>query len=418
MARQIERLKAISLNRLTKPGRYADGAGLWLQVSRWGTRSWLFQYTSPSTGKVRQLGLGALHTLKLADAREHARRAREQVKQGIDPIDARRDGRKVAVIEAARRVTFKQAAERFIDDRRDTWANKVHANQWQSTLETYAFPAIGELFVADIEKQHVLSILEPIWKTKTETASRLRARIENILDFAIAHGWREGQNPAAWKGQLREILPPPKKLKRVKHHAALPYRDIGQFMKKLRDRDGIAPRALEFTILTAARTNETIAAQWDEIHFTDKVWSIPADRMKAKRKHTVPLSDDALKLLKSLPREKDNPYIFLGAKAGTHLSNMAMLKLVKGLRSDLTTHGFRSTFRDWAAEETAFPNFVVEMALAHVIGDRTEAAYRRGDLLAKRRQLMAAWAKKCSAESPSSKAGSNVTSIRAAGRPS
>jgi len=417
MARQVERLKAISLKRL-KPGRHADGKGLWLQVTGTGARSWLFQYVSPITGKVRQMGLGGLDVLTLAAAREQARKARELVNDNKDPIDERDNTLNAARVEAARQIRFSDAAQQYIDSRRDTWANKVHAAQWQSTLETYAFPVIGEMFVADIKKQDVLKILEPIWKTKTETASRLRARIENVLDFAIAHGWREGPNPAAWKGQLREILPPPKKLKKVKHHAALPYREIGQFMKKLRERDGIAPRALEFTILTAARTNETIAAKWDEINFAEKVWSIPAERMKAKRKHAVPLSDDALKLLRSLPREKDNPHIFVGAKAGTHLSNMAMLKLVKGLRSDLTTHGFRSTFRDWAAEETAFPNFVVEMALAHVIGDRTEAAYRRGELLAKRRQLMEAWARKCSAEGQSGKAGSNVTSIRAAGKAS
>ena len=396
---------------LTEPGRYGDGRGLYLQVTPAGVRSWLLRYER--AGTERAMGLGPVDDFTLDEARERARKARQLLQDGIDPIDARkaeRDRLKTeAALTAAKNVSFEQSARRFYDHHSPKWKNRKHAAQFLSTLSMYAFPVMGKLPVGAIDKTIILKAIQPIWHTKNETASRVRGRIEAVLDFARVSGWREGENPAAWTGNLAHALPAPGTFTHVKHHAALPFADVPEFMEQLRDREAIAARALEFTILTAARTGEVIHAQWCEFDLKTKVWTIPASRMKARREHRVPLSDRAVAIVNDLPQEAE--FIFPGERKGTSLSNMAMAQLLKRMaRSDVTVHGFRSTFRDWAAERTNFPNHVVEMALAHVIGDKVEAAYRRGDLFAKRTRLMTEWGRYC-ATIPS--AASNVTLLHA-----
>ncbi|MBC7103815.1 MAG: integrase arm-type DNA-binding domain-containing protein [Parvibaculum sp.] len=406
MARSQHKLTAVKVARLTKPGRYGDGGGLWLQVAAGGSRSWLFRFMRD--GKAREMGLGALMTVTLAEAREKARECRKALSEGLDPIEARDGIRKAAAVDAARAVTFREAAERYIEAHRPGWKNAKHADQWGSTLEAYVYPTIGALPVAAVDVALVLKCIEPIWSTKPETAGRVRGRIESVLDWAAARGYRTGDNPARWRGHLDKLLPPKSKVAKVKHHAAMPYADVPAFMAELRDRSDNSSRCLEFAVLTASRTGEAIGARLEEIDLSAKVWTIPAERMKGGREHRAPLSDRALEIVRSMPREGD--FVFPGAKAGQPLSNMALLMTLRRMgHEDLTAHGFRSSFRDWAAEQTAFPNEVAEMALAHAVGDKVEAAYRRGDLLAKRRQLMDAWAKFCS--SPRT-AGADVLPIK------
>jgi integrase len=387
--------------KLTERGRYFDRDGLYLQVQSPTNRSWLLRYAMD--GRERWLGLGALRNFTLAEARERARAARQLVSDGRDPIAAKKAERTARALEVAKAITFEEAARQYFDSHEAGWKNRKHRNQFLSTLGTYAFPVIGRLPVAMVDTGLVLKCVEPIWKTKPPTANRVRGRIENVLDWAAVRGFRTGDNPARWKGHLAEVLPGRGKIHKTNHHAALPYADIPKFMATLRAREGgtssanIVQRALEFTILTAARTSETIGATWLEIDFRAKTWTIPAGRIKAAREHRVPLSDRALELLRALPREVDNPFVFIGGRQGGGLSDIAMLKLLDRMgRGDITAHGFRSTFRDWAAETTSYPNHVVEMALAHTIGSKVEAAYRRGDLFAKRVRLMAEWDKFCS----------------------
>jgi integrase len=314
-------------------------------------------------------------------------------------LDARNAEHARRALEAAKTVTFEDATVAYFNDHEKKWKNAKHRAQFLSTLKAYAFPTIGRLPVATIDTGLVLKCIEEIWKTKTETASRVRGRIEAVLDWATVRGYRTGDNPARWHGLISEVLPARGKAQKTVHHAALPFTDLPAFMAALRGREGgVATRALEFTILTAARTGETIGARWDEIDFAEKMWKIPADRMKASREHRVPLSDRAIEILESIPREAKNPFVFIGPRRAG-LSNMAMAAVLKRMnRDDITVHGFRSTFRDWAAERTNFSNHIVEMALAHVVGNKVEAAYRRGDLLNKRRRLMAEWAKFCANE--------------------
>jgi integrase len=290
-------------------------------------------------------------------------------------------------------MTFRQCAERMIASHEAAWKNPKHRAQWKATLATYAYPMFGDLSVAAVDNGLVLKVLEPLWTTKPETAGRVRGRIEAVLDWAKARGYREGENPARWRGHLDKLLPNRRKVRAVKNHAAMPYRDIPDFMAELRDHTGVSARALEFAILTAGRTSEVIGATWSEIDLKSGVWTIPASRMKAGKEHRVPLSAPALELLKALPRE--GQHVFMGGRAGKPLSNMALLELMRGMKPGFVPHGFRSTFRDWAAETTAFPSEVVEMALAHAISSKVEAAYRRGDLFEKRRALMTAWAHHC-----------------------
>lgn len=391
--RDSKRLTAIAVEKMAKPGRYGDGHGLWLQVSPSGTKAWLFRYQRH--GRARQMGLGPVHTISLAEARQKALDCRKLLLDGSDPIDARCERVASTKVEAARGVSFKSCAERFIAGHEASWKNKVHRAQWKSTLQSYCYPVFGDLPVAAVDTGLVLKVLEPIWTEKPETAGRVRGRIETVVDWATARGYRQGDNPARWRGHLDKLLPARRKVARVKHHAALPYRDLPAFMADLRAREGTSARALEFAVLTAARTGETIGAKGSEFDFDEKAWTLPGERMKAGREHRVPLSDRAFAILEGLPREGE--FVFVGAKAGKALSNMAMLELMKGMRPGFVPHGFRSTFRDWAAETTAYPNEVVEMALAHAIESKVEAAYRRGDLFEKRRRLMADWARYCAA---------------------
>jgi integrase len=339
------------------------------------------------------MGLGTFGTFTLAQARERAREARQMVAQGIDPIGARRK----AVASAP--VTFAQATDRFMQQPR--WRNAKHKAQWRTTLATYAFPTIGNLSVADVDRRHVMAILEPIWFVKNETASRVRGRIEAILDWAKVHRLREGENPAAFKGNLSHALPAKSKVRKVQHHPALPYTDLPTFMSAVRAQSGRGAQALQFCILTATRTGEAIKARWSEIDLDARLWTVPAERMKAKRDHQVPLSDQAIELLTQLRGGQGEDFVFPGTKPGSSISNMAMLKLLERMgRDDVTVHGFRSTFRVWAAEATEYPREVAEAALAHVVADKTEAAYQRSSFLDKRRRMMQAWGAFCADSQP------------------
>lgn len=387
----MNKLSATKVAKLSSPGHYGDGGGLWLQVSPVGTKSWAFRFTR--AGKAREMGLGALHTISLAEAREKAADCRKLLLDGIDPIEHRRAGKQTAAAEAARALTFDQCSEQYIETHRASWRNEKHAAQWTATLATYASPIFGKLPVAAVDTALVMKALSPIWTTKTETAKRVRGRIESVLAWATVQGLRQGDNPARWRGHLEELLAAPDKVAKVEHHAALHYTAAPEFLRELRAQPGTSARAVELVILTAARTSEVFNATFSEFDLQAKVWTIPAARMKAGREHRVALSDAAVALVRAAAPEKGADYVFPGAKEGRPLSNMAGLQLLKRMgRADITVHGFRSSFRDWAREQTNFPREVAEAALAHVVKDKTEAAYARGDVLAKRVKLMQAWA--------------------------
>lgn len=395
MARTMGRLTALAVTRAKQPGMYADGGGLYLLVSSTGAKSWIFRYMKAK--KRRDMGLGPLHILPLADARQKAADCRKQLLDGLDPLAEKEAARKAAQIEAAKAMTFKACAEAYIEAHAAGWKNAKHGDQWRNTLATYAYPVFGDLPVHGVDTGLVMKVLEPIWSTKTETASRLRGRIESVLGWATVRGHRRGDNPARWRGHLDNLLPARSKVQKVEHHAALPYDEMGGFMAALLGQEGTAARALEFLILTATRTSETIHATWAEIDLNAKLWTIPAERMKAGKEHRVPLPSRAVDILRQM-KEGNFPgeYVFPGQRPKKPLSNMALLALLKRMkRPDLTAHGFRSTFRDWAAERTNFPREVAEMALAHIVADKVEAAYRRGDLFEKRRRMMEAWATHC-----------------------
>ena len=343
------------------------------------------------------MGLGATHTIGLAEAREKARECRRLRLDGIDPIEARKAARSRARLAAATATTFKDCAERYIASHQAGWRSRVHAAQWPSTLGRYVYPVFGLVPVQAVDVGLVLKVLEPIWTAKPETASRVRGRIESVLDWATARGFRQGENPARWRGHLENLLPKKTKLRRIEHHAALPYAELSKFMAELRRQEGIAAKAFEFAILTVARTGEVIGARWSEIDLERRLWVIPAERMKAGKEHRVPLSEASASILETMQKVREGDYVFPGGKARRPLSNMAFLMLLRRIgRGDLTAHGFRSTFSDWCSERTNFPAEVREMALAHMVGDKVEAAYRRGDLFQKRRQVMDAWARYCS----------------------
>jgi integrase len=398
MARTVGKLTALKIARNLARGMYADGAGLYLQVTGAGAKSWIYRFSL--NGKAREMGLGSLSAVSLAEARIKTGECRRLCQDGVDPIEARNARRQQAELEAAKTITFKEAAANYIASHRAGWRNAKHAAQWEATLATYAEPVLGAISIQAIDTVLVLKVLERIWQAKPETANRLRGRIEAILDWAKVRGLRQGENPARWRGHLQYQLPAKSKLRRVKHHAALSYAELPDFISELRAQGGVAARALEFAILTAARTGETIGAVWDEFNASDKLWIVPVERMKTEKEHRVPLTARALAILKEAERDgtPTSDYVFAGGKVGKPLSNMAMMELLRRMgRGDITVHGFRSTFRDWAAERTNFPSEVVEMALAHAVGDKVEAAYRRGDLFEKRRRLMAEWAMFCSA---------------------
>jgi integrase len=396
MARGIGKLTALGVDRAKRRGYYGDGGGLFLQVSNSGAKSWVFRFKEG--GRLREMGLGATHTVSLAEARENARECRRLLLGGIDPIEARKAARAQARFEAQNAMTFKACAERYIAAHKAGWRNPKHAAQWPSSLSTYVYPIFGSLPVQAVDIGLVMRVLEPIWTDKPETASRVRGRIESVLDWATARGYRQGENPARWRGHLENLLPKKSKIRRVKHHAALPYAEMGDFMAALKQQEGVSVRALEFAILTVARTGEAIGAKWPEINFAERLWTVPAERMKAGKEHRVPLSAPAIAVLEEMQKIRHGDFVFPGAKARRPLGNMALLMMLRRRgRGDLTTHGFRSSFRDWVAERTDFPSEVAEMALAHAVGDKVEAAYRRGDLFHKRRQLMDAWSRLCTA---------------------
>ena len=385
---------ARSAETVTDAGYHRCDRGLYLQVTKSGTKSWLFRYKSPLTAKQREMGLGPFSLVSLAAARELAIECRRQLLNGIDPIEERKSVKRAQQLAHAKSITFREAAERCIESKKPEWKNAKHAQQWSNTLNAYAYPAFGDLSVSDLDTNLVLKAIEPIWTTKAETASRVRQRIETVWDWARARGYVEGENPARLRGHLDNILAKTAKVKRVKHHPAVPYKQISEFMVQLRNRTGSSALALEFMILTAARTGEIRGATWHEIDLTDNVWTVPAERMKAGREHRIPLSTRSVAILKSIQSNR-NPqeFVFPGWKAGTGLSDGALLALMKKIAfGPYTPHGFRSTFRDWAAEEAyEFSNETVELALAHTIKNKAEAAYRRGDQLERRRKLMNKW---------------------------
>lgn len=383
---------ALKVQRLAERGLYADGGGLYLQVTGKSAKSWVFRFML--AGRARMMGLGSLSALSLAEARIKAAECRKMRAEGTDPIAARAADRGRERVAAARAVTFAAAAEQFIASHKAGWRNPKHVAQWSSTLTTYAGPAFGELPVQAVDTTLVLQALEPIWSTKPETASRVRGRVEAVLDWATVRGYRQGENPARWRGHLDKLLPARSKVQAVKHHAALPYVEVAAFVTRLRSLEAVSSRALEFTVLTAARSGEALGARWEEIDEAQRVWIVPASRMKAGKEHRVPLTGPALAVLAEM-RKLRQPFIFPGQRRGKPLSVMAMDMTLRRLKMDVTVHGFRSSFRDWAAERSSFPSEVVEMALAHAIGSKVEAAYRRGDLFEKRRRLMEAWAGFC-----------------------
>ncbi|MDN7805415.1 tyrosine-type recombinase/integrase [Burkholderia gladioli] len=393
MGRGIHKLSAIGVGKEDRRGYHGDGGGLWLQVSQSGTKSWIFRYARH--GKTRNLGLGPYPDVTLKAARDKATELRAALARGEDPMAERA----AAKAQAASRMTFDQCSAAYIAAHRGGWKNPKHAEQWTNTLATYASPVIGSLDVAHVATQHVVRILErdDLWLKKNETASRVRGRIERVLAWATTRHLRTGDNPARWRHHLDTLLPPPGKVQKEKHHEAMPYRAIAAFIQELRQQPGVAARALEFTILAAARTGETIGMQWDEADLAQNIWTVPAGRMKASKEHAIPLSARAVELLKEMQAARDADddceFVFPGWTGDKGLSNMAMLKLLKDMgHTGLTVHGFRSTFRDWAGEQTHHAREVIEHALAHQLKDKAEAAYQRGTLFDKRRALMDGWA--------------------------
>ncbi len=399
MGKRESELGALAVSQIRRRGiNFVGGvAGLAINVTKSGGRSWVVRYTV--AGKRRDKGLGGYPDVTLADAKIAARAVRAKLAQGIDPIEDARAQRSQLIAAQVSAITFSQAAKQYIDTHESTWRNSKHAQQWRNTIQTYAEPVIGKMLVREVTLQQIISLLEPIWRTKTETASRLRGRIESIFDWAIARGYRTETNPARWKGLLDTMLPAPGKITKTDHHKALPYVKQPEFMKLLAAQQGIGARALEFTILTACRSGEVRGAKWSEIDLANAVWTVPASRMKAGKEHRVPLSDAALSIIKSMKESAFCDYVFPsshGANAsdseGKPLSDMTLTAVLRRMEVAAVPHGFRSTFRDWCAEQTDFPREVAEMALAHAIGNKVEAAYRRGDLFDKRKQLMQDWA--------------------------
>ncbi len=393
MPKLAKALTALEVSRLAEPGLHSVGGvpGLHLRIKPSGAKGWILRATVG--GKRRDIGLGGFSPsgMTLAKAREAAIRARDQIRAGSDPVELARAARSEIQAARAKALTFQQCSQSYIEAHEASWRNDKHGQQWRNTLEQYAYPVIGSMLVREVELAHILKVLEPIWREKTETASRLRGRIEKVLDWAKGRGYRSGDNPAAWKGNLEAQLPKPGSIARVEHHSALAVHEVGAFMQVLRSCSGMGARALEFAILTAARSGEVRGATWAEIDLETRVWTVPAERMKAGREHRVPLSDQAIQLLRALPRLAGSNQVFPAARGG-QLSDMTLTAVLRRLQVQAVPHGFRSTFRDWAAERTHYPNEVCEMALAHTVANKVEAAYRRGDLFDKRARLMADWA--------------------------
>ena len=407
MARLIEKLTPLGVSKKQTPGHYGDGGGLWLQISKFKSKNWVFRYTLHGTR--REMGLGATHTVSLAEARQKAKECRLTLLDGKDPIEVRETTTLAEALRRAKMMTFDQCAAAYIETHRSSWKNAKHISQWENTIQVYASPVIGKLPVTSVDTDLVVKILNPIWQTKTETATRLRGRIESVLDWATTSKFRQGDNPARWRGHLENLLSNPNKVAKVKHHPALPWQELGKFMVDLREREGVAARAVELAILTATRSGEVRNATWAE--FDAGVWVIPAARMKMGREHRIPLPTAAVELLEKMPRLGD--LVFPGTKKDKPLSDMSLTAVLRRMeRNDITVHGFRSSFRDWCSESVAnsFPREVCEHALAHSLPDKIEAAYRRGDLIEKRALLMQAWSDYCATIQPVAK----VTQIRGA----
>lgn len=397
MVRKAREMSAIEVRRLKGPGRFAVGgvAGLYLYLNDAAGSSWVLRIT---VNEVREyMGLGSFPEVGLSEARSKAKEAKESFKQGINPKLQRKQLASELKAKQESLKTFAEAASAYIDAHGESWKSEKHRAQWRSTLETYVYPVFGDLYVKDVGQEQVMRVLEPIWKTKNETASRLRGRIESVLNWAKVRGYRAGDNPAAWKGHLDKLLPAPNKVAKVKHHRAIPFAQMPEFMKALSTREGFSPRALEFAILCAARSGEVRGAVWSEIDLEARMWTVPAERMKAGKEHRVPLSSEALRLLKALPRIEGSNYVFPGRQGGD-LSDMSLSKVTRDMQVDAVPHGFRSTFRDWVGDATHYPRDLVEIALAHTLDSKTEAAYRRGDALEKRRHLMEDWAQFCKSD--------------------
>lgn len=399
MPRKATELAAFQVKRLKSPGFHAVGgvAGLHLNIKASGAKSWILRVMVGD--RRRDFGLGGYPDVSLERAREKAREFRRLIEEGIDPIEQKRAARDGLRAEDAKRLTFDQAAIQCWRKKAKEFRNAKHAAQWKSSLDTYASPVIGHLPVSEIESPHVVSVLEPIWESKTETATRVRQRIEAVLAWATVGKFRSGDNPATWNGNLEHVLSRPTKIRRVKHHAALPWKQLGDFMADLRDREGMGARALEFAILTAARSGEVRLATWEEIDLAQKLWTVPADRMKAGKEHKVPLSTPAVELLKALPRFEGSPYVFPASRGGA-LSDMSLSAVTRRMGVEAVPHGFRSTFKDWCRSQTAYADEVSELALAHVNSDATRAAYARDELLQKRARLMRDWARFCQLPAP------------------
>ena len=397
MPRKARELSPLEVRRLSQPGRWSVGGvdGLALQVTATGARSWVLRLSL--AGKQREMGLGSFPSVTLAGAREKARAYRAQVQTGDDPIARRVAAVSAAAAERSLLQTFDKTAEAYIAQHEASWKNAKHAAQWTATLQTYAYPVLGRMQVRDITAAHVIKAIEPIWASKTETATRVRSRIELVLDYATARGLRQGPNPARWRGNLDAALPKASKLTKVEHHAAVPVVEAPDFVHSLRQQPGMGARALEFVILTAARSGEVRGVTWTEIDLQSGLWTVPAARMKGGREHRVPLSQAALALLRAMGPREPGDIIFPGLKG--RLSDMSLTAVMRRMKVQATVHGFRSTFRDWVSECTSFPSEVAEMALAHAVGDKVEAAYRRGDLLARRMQLMQEWGRYLGGES-------------------
>jgi integrase len=402
MAKRVERLTDRAV-RNAKMGFHADGGGLYLQVTSAAAKSWVFRFKV--NGRARDMGLGSYPDVSLGGARGMAEECRRQRREGEDPIETRKFVRAARRLADARAITFQDCAEQLISAHEAGWRNPKHRQQWRNTLATYAYPILGKVPVADVDTALVLKVLQQpvavdakkatLWSSKPETASRVRGRIEAVLSSAKARGFRTGENTATWRGHLDSLLPPSSKVRRIVHHAAMNFRDLPAFMASLKSNDSISARALEFTILCASRTGEVLGTMFDEFDLEDRVWRVPAERMKAGQEHRVPLSSRAVAIVKGMAGIRINDYVFPGVKRGKPLSNMALLMLLRDLHPGITVHGFRSSFKDWASETTSFPDHVSEMALAHVSADKVRAAYARGDLFRKRRELMEAWAAYC-----------------------
>lgn len=393
MGRTVKESNPLQVKNLRGDGVHFVGGVPGLALSITGNARYWFLRVMVK-GKRRDMGLGPYPAVSLADARKAAAEARAAIRTGVDPIAMRQTERSATAAAQARLMTFDEAAGEYIEAHRAGWRSEKHAAQWGATLKTYASPFVGALQVADVGTAHVRAILDPIWREKTETATRVRGRIEAVLDWAVVAGHRhEGMNPARWKGHLALMLPAPRKVTKVEHHRALPVADMHAFWRRLKAAQGMGARALEFAVLTAARSGEVRGATWGEIDLTAKVWTVPAARMKAGREHRVPLADAACELLRALAKGKPAALVFPSTKPDKPLSDMTLAAVLRRLEVDAVPHGFRSTFRDWSAENTSHPRDVCELALAHAVGDKVEAAYRRGDLFEKRRALMDDWAK-------------------------